>query len=417
MPPLDKASLFASPPVAGHDSASGPSKGPEPPAMSSGRQSRPSLDADFGRYRLVEMIGKGGMAEVFRAVAQGMQGFERVFVIKRIRPDRSDSPKFVQMFCEEARISALLHHPNIVQVYDFGQIEGAYFMAMEYLRGKDLSTVMRALRGEHEAMPPSLAAFIAREVARALHHAHTAVQPDGEPGGIVHRDVTPSNIMLLWTGGVKILDFGIAKAAALARPEEGKLMKLEGKLAYLSPEQVRGTELDGRSDIFSLGVVLWEMVAGQRLFAGASELETMRNVLTQPIPEPSRRREGVPAALDAIVARALAREPARRYDSAEALADDLDQFLIETPSADRAVPQLLEQLFGAAPQDDGEARDDTFPSTTYSASGSLVGSVPMAHAAEPPVQPEADAPSATVLVLVMAAVIAAATAVFWFFSG
>ena len=141
-----------------------------------------SVGDEYGRYRLVEMIGKGGMAEVFRAVAQGMQGFERVFVIKRIRPDRSDSPRFVQMFCEEARISALLHHPNIVQVYDFGQIDGAYFMAMEYLRGKDLSTVMRVLRGQRDAMPPSLAAFIAREVARALHHAHTAVQPDGEAG-------------------------------------------------------------------------------------------------------------------------------------------------------------------------------------------------------------------------------------------
>jgi serine/threonine protein kinase len=260
-----------------------------------------SVGDEFGRYRLVEMIGKGGMAEVFRAVTQGMQGFERVFVIKRIRPDRTDSPKFVQMFCEEARISALLHHPNIVQVYDFGQIDGAYFMAMEYLRGKDLSTVMRALRGQHDAMPPSLAAFIAREVARALHHAHTAVLPDGEPGGVVHRDVTPSNIMLLWTGGVKILDFGIARAAAMARPDDGKLNGLakvanvEGKLAYLSPEQVRGTDVDRRSDIFSLGVVLWEMIAGQRLFAGSNELETMRNVLTQPIAEPSRHRGAVAA--------------------------------------------------------------------------------------------------------------------------
>jgi serine/threonine protein kinase len=358
----------------------------------------------FGRYRLVDMIGKGGMAEVFRAVAQGVHGFERVFVIKRIRPDRSDSPKFVQMFCEEARISALLHHPNIVEVYDFGQIDGAYFMAMEYLRGKDLSTVMRALRGQRDAMPPSLAAFIAREVARALHHAHTAVQPDGEAGGIVHRDVTPSNIMLLWTGGVKILDFGIARAAAMARPDDRKLNKLEGKLAYLSPEQVRGTDVDRRSDIFSLGVVLWEMIAGQRLFAGVSELETMRNVLTQPIAAPSRRRDGVPAALDVIVARALARDPARRYATAEAMANDLDRFVVELPSVDRTMSQLLEQMFGEALHDDDDRRDDTYPSKTYTASGSVT-------ATEPAAQPNASEPNAALLISVMAAVIAVATAI------
>jgi len=339
-----------------------------------------------------------------------MQGFERVFVIKRIRPDRSDSPKFVQMFCEEARISALLDHPNIVQVYDFGQIDGAYFMAMEYLRGKDLSTVMRALRAQSDAVPPSLAAVIARDVARALHHAHTALRPGGDAGGIVHRDVTPSNIMLLWTGGVKILDFGIARAAALARPDAGKVNKLEGKLAYLSPEQVRGADVDRRSDIFSLGVVLWEMIAGQRLFAGANELDTMRNVLTQPIAAPSRRRDGVPAALDAIVARALTRDPARRYATAEALADDLDRFLIEMPSADRALPQLLEQMFGEAPHND-DRHDDTYPSKTYTASGSVADGVAAARAVEPAAEPSPAGPGAVVLIVVMAAVIAAATAI------
>ena len=172
----------------------------------------------FGRYQLLDRIGTGGMAEVFRAIAQGVQGFEREFVIKRIRPDKSDSPNFVQMFCEEARISALLNHPNIAQVYDFGHADGAYFMVMEHLVGADLSTVMRTLRARDGAMPPSVAVYVAREVARALHYAHTLVLPDGTPGGVVHRDVTPSNVMLLKAGGVKILDFGIAKAAAAARP-------------------------------------------------------------------------------------------------------------------------------------------------------------------------------------------------------
>jgi eukaryotic-like serine/threonine-protein kinase len=309
----------------------------------------------FGRYRLIERVGKGGMAEVFCAVAEGPREVQPVFVIKRIRPDRTDSPRFVQMFCDEARISALLSHPNIVRIYDFGQIEGAYFMAMEYLRGKDLDLVMRTLRAARAAVSPSLAALVASEVARALHHAHTAAIPGGGPGGIVHRDVTPSNIMLLWNGGVKILDFGIAKAASEARARDGKPSKVEGKLAYLSPELVRGGEIDGRSDIFALGVVLWEMVAGSGLFTGPNEYETMRNVLVQPIAAPSRGRPAVPAALDAIVARALERDAARRYQTACEMADDLDRFLAGAPSPGESVSQLLRGLFGAEPNADPDA--------------------------------------------------------------
>jgi serine/threonine protein kinase len=189
----------------------------------------------------------------------------------------------------------------------------------------------------------------------------------------------------------------------MARPDDRKLNKLEGKLAYLSPEQVRGTDVDRRSDIFSLGVVLWEMIAGQRLFAGVSELETMRNVLTQPIAAPSRRRDGVPAALDVIVARALTRDPARRYATAEAMANDLDRFVVELPSVDRTMSQLLEQMFGEALHDD-DRRDDTYPSKTYTVSGSVT-------ATEPAAQPNASEPNAALLISVMAAVIAVATAI------
>jgi serine/threonine protein kinase len=336
----------------------------------------------FGRYRLVELIGTGGMAEVYLAVSEGVAQFQRTFVIKRIRPDRSDSPKFVQMFCDEARISALLHHPNIVEVYDFGQIDGEYFMAMEHVDGKDLASVLRALRAQRAAMPAAVAATIARDVARALHHAHTALMPDGEPCDIVHRDVTPSNVMLLWSGGVKILDFGIAKAAALARPAEalpseaGKLPRLQGKLAYLSPEQIRGAEVDRRSDLFSLGVVLWEMVAGQRLFAGADELETMRNVLMQTVAPPSRRRGGIPAGLDAVVAHALAREPARRYQTAEEIAEDLEAVLREMSAAGQGIPLLLHHLFG---RDVRGAGAEEAPSHTLSATGTagLDGTTPV----------------------------------------
>jgi len=307
----------------------------------------------FGRYQLVELIGKGGMAEVFRAAgAAETDPNARGFVIKRIRPDRTDSPKFVQMFCDEARISALLHHPNIVEIYDFGQIDGAYFMAMEYLDGKDLGEVLRALRAGRAALPPPLAAKIARDVARALEHAHGAAWANGEPGGIVHRDVSPSNVMLCRDGGIKILDFGIAKAAALARPVDegsGGHPKLQGHLGYLSPEQIRGTEVDHRSDLFSLGVVLWEMLTGRHLFAGKDEFETMRSVLLGPIPPLSRGRMRVPPSLERIVARALDRDPRARYQSARAMADDLDLFLADEPCPDEVVPALLERLFGTVP--------------------------------------------------------------------
>ena len=227
------------------------------------------------------------MAEVFRAVAEGVEGFRRVFVIKRLRPEKSASVELTRMFVDEARLSALLHHPNIVQVYDFGQINGTYFLAMEYLRGKDLAAVMKALRAVKSAVSPSIAAHIAHQVATGLHYAHTLSRMDGKKLSVVHRDVTPSNIMLQRTGAVKVLDFGIAQATNFARQVETGGGRVKGKLAYLSPEQVRLEGLDARSDVFALGVVLWEMLTGQRLFAAENEVLTMRAVLGLPIAPPS----------------------------------------------------------------------------------------------------------------------------------
>jgi len=305
----------------------------------------------FGRYRLLELIGRGGMAEVFRAVGPG--GSQAAsFVIKRIRPDRSDSPSFVQMFCDEARISALLDHPNIVRVFDFGQIDGAYFMAMEYLDGHDLSAVLRAQRARRRPMPPPVAAFVAREAARALEHAHAARLPGGEPGDIVHRDVSPGNVMLLWSGAVKILDFGIAKAASQARSADDAdgRPRLAGHLGYLAPEQLRGGDVDRRADVFSLGVVLFEMLTGHRLFTGRDEFETMRSVLHEPLTP--RLVSGLPSGMRVILEHALARDPVQRTPTAGELADDLDVFLSDTtlpglgPQA--GVRSLLADLFGRA---------------------------------------------------------------------
>jgi eukaryotic-like serine/threonine-protein kinase len=241
---------------------------------------------DFGRYVLIERIGAGGMAEIFRAMTVGTEGFRRVLVVKRIRKSLDASAEFLRMFFDEAKISALLNHPYIVQVYDFGQIGGAYFLAMEHVDGRDLGNVTRRLARLGARMNPSTVALICQQVAQGLHYAHTLQSADGQRLNIVHRDINPSNVMLLRTGIVKILDFGIAKASAAAGKAQTRASVIKGKLGYLSPEQARCEPLDGRSDVFSLGATMWEMLVGEKLFGGGTDFERIRNVLEAPIPPP-----------------------------------------------------------------------------------------------------------------------------------
>ncbi len=312
----------------------------------------------FGRYLLLDLIGRGGMAEVYRAVTHGPGGFQRQFVVKRIKADKAASKEFVEMFINEARISALLDHPNIVQIYEFGQVDGDYFLTMEYLRGQDLLSVLRRLKGRAQHVPVALAAHVACEVARGLDYAHGLLHA-GRPLSLVHRDVTPSNIMLLRAGGVKLLDFGIARAAMKLRSATPVAGLVKGKLAYLSPEQVRGGKLDGRSDIFSLGVVLWECLAGKRLFFDHNDLTTMRNVIERPIPLPSTLRPEVSPELDRIVMQALHRDRDQRFANAGALADALEEVLREARFSAHATVQLLEQFFG-----DESGREAPLPEDT-----------------------------------------------------
>jgi serine/threonine protein kinase len=300
----------------------------------------------FGRYVLLDRIGAGGMAEVFRAVMPGVEGFRRTFVVKRILAARAQAADFVEMFVQEARIGALLNHPNIVQVYDFGNVDGNYFLAMEYLRGRDLSALTRRLRERQRPCPIPIATFIAREVAQSLGYAHALTDPEGQPLHVVHRDVSPSNIMCVRAGGVKLLDFGIAKATGVAPEQTGQGI-FKGKLAYMAPERIRDEPFDGRSDLFALGVVLWELLTGRRLFRGQTEADTLKNVLQLRIPPPSELRPDVPAALDAIVLRALDRDPAARTPTGLEMADELEEVLAETRYHSKMLPALLQELFGS----------------------------------------------------------------------
>jgi hypothetical protein len=272
------------------------------------------------------------MAEVFRAVMPGVEGFKRTFVVKRILAPHSQSQKFVDMFIREARIGAMLNHPNIVQVYDFGNVDGTYFLATEYLRGRDVLLMIRRLRAKQQPFPIPIAAYIAQQIAGGLGYAHALTGPDGQSLNIVHRDVSPSNIMCLRQGGVKLLDFGVARATSEDLPEHTEQGTFKRKLAYMAPERVRNEPLDGRSDVYSLGVVLWEMLTCKHLFRGANMVETFTKILEMPVAAPSSVRPDVPASLDAIVLRAM------------------EAVVRETQFHSRMLPNLLGELFGSGLQ-------------------------------------------------------------------
>jgi serine/threonine protein kinase len=282
----------------------------------------------LGRYELLEPLGVGGMAEVFKARSSGPGGFERSVVIKRILPAYCEDPEFVNMFVHEAKILGLLHHPNVVQAYDFGEAEGTLFLVLEYVDGPSVARVIRALRSSRRKMPTAIAAYIAREVCRALDYVHGLRGADGQPLDVVHRDVSPSNVILTATGGVKLLDFGVAQYAASEKLTRKGTLK--GKPAYLAPEQLEGKQIDGRVDIFSLGIVLHEMLSLDHLFVGDSDLVTSRNVMEMEIPRPSTLRPDVSPELERIVMKALERDRERRYPSAAEMARELDDLVLSS---------------------------------------------------------------------------------------
>jgi serine/threonine-protein kinase len=294
----------------------------------------------FGKYLLLERIAVGGMAEIWLAVRE--EAPRKRLVVKRLLPSLADDPVFVTLFLDEARIGAQLDHPGIVPVHDLGRETAGYYMAMDYVPGADLRAVLAWQRQRRRLLPVPLTCWIAQRVAEALDHAHRGHGQDGLPLRVVHCDLSPANVLLGFDGGVRVIDFGVASAAFRAH-REGTVLR--GKLGYLSPEQVRGLQVDRRADVFSLGAVLHEALAGERLFRGPSDLAVLERVRTAEAPAPSARNPEVPPALDEVVLRALAREPADRFPLAGDLAEALRPFTAGTGPG--ALSALLADSFGA----------------------------------------------------------------------
>jgi serine/threonine protein kinase len=319
------------------------SSGDELPTLQESVPAEPELPR-YGRYQLLERIGRGGMAEVFLAVMEGTQGFRRRCVVKRIRPEKARSAYYTQMFVDEARITAALHHPNIVQVYEFGEIGDLLFLTMEYLDGKNLASVLDSLQARGELMNPMIAAHITLEIARGLYYAHTATDTDGRPLRVIHRDMSPTNVMLLRTGEVKILDFGVASAERALKEGNTTAGRVKGKLPYMAPEQHSGRRLDCRADLFAVGALLWEMLTGEVLLSDAHARGRGLRVMEGDAPPPSELRPDVPAALDAVVLRCLQPLPEARYPSAAALADALAEVMGGRRVDTTEVARLVEEV-------------------------------------------------------------------------
>jgi serine/threonine protein kinase len=273
------------------------------------------------RYELLDRIGVGGMAEIFRGKAVAAGGFEKPVAIKRILPHLSQDRRFVELLIAEAKVLSLLKHRNIVQIFDVGLgDDGQYFLVMEYVDGKDIGAVQRALEHKRMRLPFDLCLHIGAEICEALEHAHTSRGPDGKPMSLVHRDVSPSNVLLSRAGEVKLTDFGIAKRAESDATQGGVV---RGKFAYIAPEQARNEPLDPRSDVFSVGILLWELICNRRLFSGLDDLAALRAVRDPVIKRPSEVDSRLPPEIDLILTTALAKDKTRRYSGCGQLGQKL----------------------------------------------------------------------------------------------
>jgi serine/threonine-protein kinase len=302
----------------------------------------------LGKYRLLGMMNAGGMAELLIALHAGPEGFSKVVALKRVLPHLSNEQSFIEMFLDEARLAARLDHANLVRVYDFGEADNRYFLAMEYLPGEDASRVVARARKLGLPVPVEIAAFIVSGAAAGLHFAHELTGEDGYPLGLVHRDATPSNILVTYYGTVKVLDFGVAKTAGKLHHTQTGMVK--GKLSYLAPEQISGDAVDRRADVFALGLVLWELLAGRKLFQGDNPAAVAHTLMSpEPLPPPSTVRPEVPPELDAITLKALAKPVEERYQTAAELEDALEEFLgaCSMRPSPKQIVSFMELLFSS----------------------------------------------------------------------
>ncbi len=304
-----------------------------------------------GRYEPFASLGRGGMADVYLATTTGLGGFAKLVVIKMLRAEIAQEPQFREMFLYEARLAARLNHPNVVNTFEVGEQNGVYFIAMEYLEGQPLNRVLQKVKERGRPLSPRIVARVMADALAGLRHAHTLRDYDGQPLQIIHRDVSPHNIFVTYDGHVKLVDFGIAKAALGSHETEVGVTK--GKVAYMAPEQAFGGPIDARADVFSLGVVLWEMLTRRKLMSGRNAAENIHRLINEGIPSASSVSPDVPPLLDAIAARALEKQPDDRFASAAEMLDALEGYLAMPGNGVRQdeVGELIAEMFG-------EVRDD-----------------------------------------------------------
>ena len=300
---------------------------PPPPNAPDALGDDAGMPKRFGKYTLIRRLALGGMAELFLALQRSVAGFEKIIVVKRVLPNLAQDQSFIEMLLAEARIAATLNHPNVAHIYDVGEVDGQFYIAMEHIHGEDLRSLVRQMKNKNvTAFPLEHALAIVLGSCAGLAYAHDKRDLDGEPMGIVHRDVSPQNILVTFGGDVKLVDFGIAKAGR-STMEDTDGGQLKGKVPYMSPEQAQGLPLDSRSDIFSLGIILHELCTGRRLFRGKNEMETLRRIVEDEYPRPRELNPSLHPRLEEIILRSLEKDPARRYQSARDMQGDLEDFI------------------------------------------------------------------------------------------
>lgn len=363
----------------------------------------------FGRYQLLKRLARGGMGEVWLARQAGMQGFEKLVVIKRILPHLAEDEEFVNMFLDEGKIAAKLNHSNIVNIFDLGQEGEYFFLAMEYLHGEDVRRIWKQAAKAGTALPPALACRIIADACAGLDFAHKRTDERGEPLNIVHRDISPHNIIVTFDGAVKVIDFGIARARGrLAHTATGAL---KGRFEYMSPEHAAGYDIDHRSDIFALGVVLWESLSGRRLFKRDSETATLLAVAQCQVPPPSELNADIPPELDAVLMKALAPKREDRFEDAAALRLALENWLVEArqPASSAHLGAFMRSLYAERLEKEASLGHPVIEEVTHSRTASQAATKIEPRAVtkvEPPPAPRSKAPMIVAGILAVAALTA-----------